>query len=81
MLMYQLMILPGTELGSKNTKKEYEMKTQFRVVPRCFGYYDILGEVISVAEIEEICTSTNTLSFDDYLECRTMNIIVNIFIL
>ena len=77
--MYQLMILPGTELGSENTKKEYEMKTQFRVVPRCFGYYDILGEVISVAEIEEICTSTNTLSFDDYLECRTMNIIVNIF--
>lgn len=77
--MYQLMILPGTEMGSEETKKKYQMKTQFRVVPRSFGYYDVLGETISVAEIEEICTSTNTLSFEDYLECRKMNIIINVF--
>ena len=35
--------------------------------------------MLNVAEIEEICTSHKTLSFDDYLECRKMNLIVNIF--
>jgi len=77
--MYQLMILPGTELGSEVTKKKYKMETRFRVVPRCYATYEILGKKISVSEIEEICVSTNTLSFKDYLECRKMNLIVNIF--
>ena len=77
--MYQLMILPGTELGSQVTKDKYKMDTRFRVVPRCYGTYDILDKKISVSEIEEICVSTNTLSFNDYLECRKMNLIINIF--
>jgi radical SAM superfamily enzyme YgiQ (UPF0313 family) len=77
--MYQLMILPGTELGSQETKEKYEMDTRYRVVPRCYGTYDILDKKISVSEIEEICVSTNTLSFNNYLECRKMNLIINIF--
>ena len=77
--MYQLMILPGTELGSVETKEKYQMKTKFRVVPRCYGSYNVLGDELNVAEIEEICTSHNTLSFNDYLECRKMNLIINIF--
>ena len=77
--MYQLMILPGTELGSVETKEKFQMKTKFRVVPRCYGSYNVLGEELNVAEIEEICTSHNTLSFNDYLECRKMNLIINIF--
>ena len=77
--MYQLMILPGTELGSEETKSKHEMKTKFRVVPRCYGSYEILEKKISVSEIEEICVSTKTLSFNDYLECRKMNLIINIF--
>ena len=77
--MYQLMILPGTELGSQETKHKYDMKTKFRVVPRCYGSYEVYGKETNVAEIEEICTSHNTLSFADYLECRKMNLIINIF--
>ncbi len=77
--MYQLMILPGTELGSFDTKIKHKMQTKFRVVPRCYGSYDILEKKISVSEIEEICVSTKTLSFEDYLECRKMNLIINIF--
>jgi len=77
--MYQLMILPGTELGSKATKEKYKMKTKFRIVPRSFGIYKVLGKKISVAEIEEICISNNTLSFEDYLECRKMNLVIQIF--
>ena len=77
--MYQLMILPGTELGSKSSKEKYKMKTKFRVVPRCYGTYEVLGKKISVAEIEEICIANNTLSFENYLECRKMNLIIQIF--
>ena len=77
--MYQLMILPGTELGSKQTKEKYKMTTKFRVVPRCYGTYEVLGKKISVADIEEICVENNTLSFEDYFECRKMNLIVQIF--
>jgi len=77
--MYQLMILPGTEMGSKTTKEKYKMQTNFRIVPRCFGTYEFLGKKISVAEIDEICISNNTLSFEDYLECRKMNVIIQFF--
>jgi len=77
--MYQLMILPGTELGSKTSKEKYKMKTKFRVVPRCYGTYEILGKKISVAEIEEVCVTNSTLSFQDYLECRKMNLVIQIF--
>jgi len=38
-----------------------------------------LGEQINVAETEEICVSSNSLTFDDYLNCRKMNLIVNVF--
>ena len=47
------------------------------MVPRCYGSYEVYGRETNVAEIEEICTSHNTLSFDDYLECKKFNI--NIF--
>ena len=77
--MYQLMILSGTELGSEATKKKYKMKTKFRVVPRCYGTYEILGKKVSIAEIEEICVANSTLSFEDYLECRKMNLVIQIF--
>ena len=55
------------------------MKTKFRVVPRCYGTYEVLGKKISIAEIEEICIANNTLSFENYLECRKMNLIIQIF--
>jgi radical SAM superfamily enzyme YgiQ (UPF0313 family) len=76
---YQLMMLPGTEMGSPETRKKYQMETRYRVLSRCFGYYDILGEMTTAAEIEEICVSTNTLSFEDYVKCRKMHLIIHIF--
>ena len=42
---YQLMMLPGTEMNTPATRNEFEMKTRFRILPRCFGYYDVLGSL------------------------------------
>ena len=77
--MYQFMILPGTESGSVVAQTEFDMTTRWRLLPRCYGYFDVLGEEVNSAETEEICVSSNSLTFDDYLNCRKMNLIVNVF--
>tara|TARA_Y100000590_G_scaffold163199_1_gene187074 strand:+ start:8131 stop:10167 length:2037 start_codon:yes stop_codon:yes gene_type:complete len=77
--MFQAMLLVGTEMASKATRKKYELKSKFRTIPGCLGVYDILGSKHSVAEIEEIIVESNTLSKKDYIECRTMNLLVTTF--
>lgn len=76
---YQLMILPGTEFGLDATKEKYRMELRYRVLPRGFGSYRLLGETINVAEIEEICVANATLPYEDYLDCRRMNLVVAVF--
>ena len=78
-LMYQLMMLPGTEMNTALSREKFQFETRFRVLPRCFGYFNVLGEEIVCAEIEEIAVENATLSFQDYLDCRKMNLIINIF--
>jgi len=77
--MFQAMLLVGTEMASKVTRKKYDLKSKFRTIPGCLGMYDILGAKHSVAEIEEIIIGSNTLSKEDYIECRTMNLFVTTF--
>ena len=76
---YQLMMIPGTEVIIPETIKKFEMQIRYRILPRCFGYYEILDKTVYAAEIEKICTSTNTLSFDDYLQCRKLHFIIHLF--
>lgn len=78
--LYQLMLLPGTELASRASVEQWKMKTKYRVLPRCFGYFDVLGEQINVAEIEEICIANSSLTFEDYLSCRRMHLVINVFL-
>ncbi len=77
--LYQLMLLPGTDLASAESKKKWKMVTRFRALPRCYGYYDCLGEEINAAEIEEISVSNSSLSFSDYLDCRRFHLVANVF--
>lgn len=76
---YQLMMLPGTELSDNSTRKKYNMNTMYRVLPRCYSDYEISEKLYHISEIEEICVSTNTLPFDDYVKARLMHLIVHIF--
>tara|TARA_B100000214_G_scaffold266078_1_gene197078 strand:+ start:1781 stop:3844 length:2064 start_codon:yes stop_codon:yes gene_type:complete len=78
-IMYQLMMLPGTEMNVASSREKFGFNTRFRVLPRCFGYFDIFGDTIVAAEIEEIAIENNTLSFQDYLDCRKMSLVINIF--
>ena len=77
--LYQLMLLPGTDLADKASIEKWAMQTRYRILPRCYGYYDCLGEKINAAEIEEICISNSSMSFTDYLQCRRFHLIISLF--
>jgi radical SAM superfamily enzyme YgiQ (UPF0313 family) len=77
--LFQLMLLPGTELASNESKTRWGMVTRYRVLPRCYGHFMVFGEEIRTAEIEEICVGNDSLSFQDYLDCRKMHLIVTLF--
>ncbi len=79
MAMYQAMLLPGTEMASNAHREKFGLITKFRTIPGCIGIYDILNKKHSVAEIEEIILGSNTLSTNDYLECRVMNLVIETF--
>ncbi len=77
--LFQLMILQGTELATSEVIKKYKMDIRSRILPRCFGVYELLSEKIVAAEVDDICVSNSTLNFDDYLKCRKFHLIVTIF--
>ncbi len=79
MRMFQAMLLTGTEMAAPDTRREYDLKTKFRTIPGCVGYYDLLGRRHPVSEIEEIIVGSKDMPFADYLECRVMNLIVETF--
>ena len=77
--MYQMMLLPATEMDKKETREKYGFESRFRILPRCFGTYSFFETEINVAEIEEIVIAHNSLSINDYLLCRRFNLITTIF--
>jgi len=77
--MFQAMMLAGTEMADRNTREKFGLITKFRIIPGCIGIYDLLDKKHPIAEIEEIIVGSNTLSEDDYLDCRIMNLIVETF--
>ena len=76
---YTMMMLPGSEMCTTESKLKYSMELRYRVLPRCFGFYEVCGERIVAAEIEEVCVATNTLPYEDYLECRKLHLMISIF--
>jgi hypothetical protein len=79
MRMFQAMLLAGTEMASKADRARFELKTKFRTIPGCVGIYDLLGGKHPVSEIEEIIVGSKDMPFEDYIDCRIMNLIVETF--
>lgn len=65
-LPYTAMLLKGTEMASKEIREKYQFTTMYRMIPRNFGEYK--GK--KAFEIEELCVATNTMPYEDYLDCR-----------
>ena len=71
---YTLMMICGTELGRDEAIRKYGMKAKYRILPKQFGEYD--GE--KVFEIEKVCIETNTMSYQNYLNCRNYSFLVKL---
>jgi radical SAM superfamily enzyme YgiQ (UPF0313 family) len=76
--MYQLILLPQTELNTPLTRNTYKMKTKHRLMPRSFGRYELLGKKFCAIESEEICIENSSLPFNDYVNCRELDMTVEI---
>tara|TARA_B100000315_G_C14593809_1_gene597491 strand:+ start:379 stop:2409 length:2031 start_codon:yes stop_codon:yes gene_type:complete len=76
--IYQLIMLPQTDLNTPANRLLYEMKTKHRIMPRSFGRYTVADETFSSVESEEILVSNSTLSFDEYITCREMDLTIEI---
>lgn len=77
--MYQAMLLCGTEMASVSARETFGLQTRFRTIPGCVGVYDFFGEKHPVAEIEEIIVGSKSMPFEDYIDCRVMNLIIETF--
>ena len=79
MRMFQAMLLSGTEMASQSTRAQYGLVSKYRTIPGCLGIYSLLGNDYPVTEIEEIIVGSDSLSAEDYADCRIMNLIVETF--
>lgn len=77
--MHSAMLLSGTQMASSEDRKKFGLQTKFRTLPGNVGKYFILGKEHSVAEVEEIIIGSNSLSNEDYVDCRVMNLMVKSF--
>lgn len=78
--MYQAMILSGAELSIPDIKERFGLVTKYRVMPGCAGIYQAGARRLSIIEVEEIIVASDYMSFDDYVECRVMNLIIESFV-
>lgn len=76
--MYQLILLPDTEMNTPAQRAQYGMHTAWRIMPRCFGTYTYRGESFAAAEVEEIVTAQDSLSFEEYLDCRELALTIEL---
>jgi len=77
--MYQAMLLTGTEMATPQCRERFGLQSRFRTIPGCVGIYNLFGADTPVAEIEEIIVGSKIMSFQDYIDCRVMNLMIETF--
>jgi radical SAM superfamily enzyme YgiQ (UPF0313 family) len=79
LLAYTLILLDGSEMGTAESRHKWLTKTKFRINHRCFGSYQFGDRRVRAAEIEEVVVSQDTLTLEDYFECRLFYLTVGVF--
>ena len=76
--MYQLIMLPQTELNTPSSRRKFGIKSKHRIMPRSFGRYHLAGSSFIAVESEEILFENLTLPFEDYIRCRELDLTVEV---
>ena len=58
--------MDGIEMNRKDFRKKHDIKTKFRIIGTCYGNFD----KNFVVEHDEVVISSDTFSYEDYLEIR-----------
>jgi len=69
-MVYTCMLLNGSELNTPEQRKKWNFQTKFRILPRDFT---TLRNGKNVIETEEVVVGSDTLSFEEYIELRTLS--------
>ncbi len=73
---YSLLMVKGSEMETAEQRKMWGFETKFRIIPRDFT---MLDSGRTIVEPEEVVIATNTMSFEDYVECRKLALLITIF--
>ena len=76
---HQYIMLGGSEAATPKGRAEYGPLTKFRVIPHTMNTYELFRETIFAPEIDEICVGNDTMTFDEYEECRMFDLTVEVF--
>jgi tRNA A37 methylthiotransferase MiaB len=79
-IIFQLILLNGTELATPAFREEHELRTRHRVYVGCVGKYKLGDSYFPCVEVEEIVVGTKTMSWDDYIKCRILGLLLAIYI-
>ena len=69
-MVYTCMLFNGSELNTPEQRKKWNFKTKFRILPRDFT---TLRNGKKVIETEEVIVGSDTLSFEEYIELRSLS--------
>jgi radical SAM superfamily enzyme YgiQ (UPF0313 family) len=72
-VVYACMLLDGAEMQTPEYRQKWGFKTKFRPLHKAFTE---LSNGKRLIEIEELVSSTNTLSFKEYVELRVISFIL-----
>ena len=78
--IHQLNLFYGTEMSEPDQIEKYKMDVRYRVYVGAHGIYNIGNEQVPLAEINRIVVGSSTISYEETIECRIMNLLVKIFI-
>lgn len=76
---YQAMLLSGTDMATPETRRQFGLVTKYRVMAGGLGTYHFGGEATRVGEIQEIIVGSKDLSFEDYVSCRYMSLLIEAY--
>jgi radical SAM superfamily enzyme YgiQ (UPF0313 family) len=66
--MFSLLLIPGTELYSRESRSQFRIRTAFRLADGCYAAY---GDTL-IAESEEVVIETATFREEDYYTLRCL---------
>ena len=72
-VVFSCMLLKGSQMDTPEQRKKWDLKTKFRILINDFAK---LSNGKKVIEIEEIVISSNTMTYEDYLNLRVIDLAI-----